>query len=62
MVAGLSIFGIPPTVAFSAAIIYHALQVIPVILLGLPWALILTAGKSETIAPGTENPDSYPER
>jgi len=54
MVAGLSLLGIAPTLAFSVAIIYHAVQVIPVILLGLPWALILTANKSKAIVPKTE--------
>ncbi|MDD5224541.1 MAG: lysylphosphatidylglycerol synthase domain-containing protein [bacterium] len=58
MVAGLALFGVPPTMAFSTAIIYHALQVIPVVFIGLPWALVLTAGKAKTVAPGPENPDS----
>ena len=51
MVEGLALLGVAPTLAFSAAILYHAVQILPVILVGGVWAAILTAGKSRSLPP-----------
>ena len=51
MVEGLALLGVGATLAFSVAILYHAVQVVPVIVIGGIWAALMGAGKSKALPP-----------